>query len=81
MRTTIDRLGRVVVPKAIRDRLQLRGGEVLEVEERDGIVELRPARTEMRVVETPRGPVAQPVTDVPPLTDELVRDTLERVRR
>jgi AbrB family looped-hinge helix DNA binding protein len=81
MKTTIDRLGRVVVPKAIRDRLQLRGGETLEVEERDGIVQLRPASVEMRRAETPEGPVARPVEDVPALGDELVRDTLERVRR
>jgi AbrB family looped-hinge helix DNA binding protein len=81
MKTTIDRLGRVVVPKAIRDHLQLRGGETLEVEERDGVVELRPASVEMRRTGTPEGPVARPVEDVPTLSDELVRDTLERVRR
>jgi AbrB family looped-hinge helix DNA binding protein len=81
MKASIDRLGRVVVPKAIRDRLQLRGGEVLEVEERDGVVELRPAPTEVSVVETPQGPVAEPLDAVSPLTDELVRDVLEQVRR
>ncbi|HUF02205.1 MAG TPA: AbrB/MazE/SpoVT family DNA-binding domain-containing protein [Gaiellaceae bacterium] len=81
MKTTIDRLGRVVVPKPIRERLQLRGGETLEVEERDGVVELRPATAEVAVVETAEGPVAQPSKKLPPLTDELVRDTLDRVRR
>ena len=81
MRTTIDRLGRIVVPKPIRDRLQLRGGEVLEVEERDGVVELRPAPADLTRVETAEGPVAVPVDELPPLTDELVRDTLDRVRR
>lgn len=81
MKTTIDRLGRVVVPKAIRDRLHLRGGEILEVEERDGVVELRPASVEMLRTETPEGPVARPVEEVPALSDDLVRDTLEHVRR
>lgn len=81
MKATIDRLGRVVVPKAIRAKLQLRGGEMLEIEERDGIIELRPAATEVKVVETPQGPVAEPLDDVAPLTDELVRDVLEQVRR
>ena len=81
MQTTIDRLGRVVVPKAIRDHLRLRGGETLEVEERDGVVELRPVPAEMRVAETREGPVADAVADVPPLTDEVVRDTLDHVRR
>jgi AbrB family looped-hinge helix DNA binding protein len=81
MKASIDRLGRVVVPKAIRAKLQLQGGEVLEVEERDGVIELRPATTEVTVVETPQGPVAEPVDSVAPLTDELVRDVLEQVRR
>ena len=81
MKASIDRLGRVVVPKPIRDKLRLRGGETLEVEERDGVIELRPAATEVTVIDTPEGPVASPVANVPPLTDELVRDVLEQVRR
>lgn len=81
MRTTIDRLGRVVVPKPIRDRLQLRGGEALEVEEREGVIELRLAPTAVDIVATREGPVAKPLESLPPLTDEVVRDTLERVRR
>jgi AbrB family looped-hinge helix DNA binding protein len=81
MRTTIDRLGRVVVPKPIRDKLRLAGGETLEVEERDGVIELRPAVAEVAVVETPQGPVAEPLGELPPLTDELVRDVLEQARR
>jgi AbrB family looped-hinge helix DNA binding protein len=81
MRASIDRLGRVVVPKPIRDKLQLRGGETLDVQERDGVIELRPAPVEIMVVETPEGPVVEPVEELPPLTDELVRDVLEQVRR
>ena len=81
MRSTIDRLGRVVVPKPIRDRLHLHGGEALEIDERDGVIEIRPAPTEVAVVDTPEGPVATPRDAVPPLTDALVRDTLDQVRR
>ena len=81
MRATIDRLGRVVVPKRIRDHLHLRGGETLEIEERDGVIELRLAPSAVEVVETPDGPVLRALEDVEPLTDELVRDTLEQVRR
>ncbi len=81
MRATIDRVGRIVVPKAIRDRLQLRGGETLEVEERDGIIELRPIAAELSIVETPEGPVLHAPEGTPPLTDEIVRDVLEQVRR
>ena len=81
MRVTIDRLGRILVPKPVRDRLLLRGGETFELEERDGVLELRPAVMAVKVVETPEGPVLQPLGDVPPLTDAMVRETLERGRR
>jgi AbrB family looped-hinge helix DNA binding protein len=81
MNASIDRLGRVVVPKPIRDKLGLQGGETLEIEERDGVIELRPAPTEMRLVDTPQGPVVAPLEELPPLTDGIVRDVLERVRR
>jgi AbrB family looped-hinge helix DNA binding protein len=71
----------VVVPKPIRDRLQLRGGEAVDVEERDGVIEIRPAPADVSIVETPEGPVAHIQDDIPPLTDEMVRDVLEQVRR
>ncbi len=79
MRTTIDRAGRVVVPKVIRERLQLTGGEV-EIVERDGVVEIRPVADDIDVVETPEGPVASARRARPALTDVIVRETLEAVR-
>jgi len=45
------------------------------------VIELRPVAIEVRIVETPEGFVAEPLEPVVPLTDELVRDTLEQVRR
>jgi AbrB family looped-hinge helix DNA binding protein len=80
MRTTIDTAGRVVVPKPIRERLQLAGGSEVDIEEREGIVEIRPVVGEIDVVETPQGPVAVSREPGPALTDEVVRTTLERVR-
>lgn len=81
MLVPIDRLGRVVVPKAIRDRLRLQGGEVLDIDEHDGVVELRVAATPVDVVQTPEGPVARPKEGSSPLTDDIVREALERGRR
>ena len=81
MRSTIDKFGRIVVPKAIRDRLHLSGGEPLEIEERGGAIEIRVVASDVRVAETPEGPVAIPLAETPPLTDEAVRDVLEQVRR
>jgi AbrB family looped-hinge helix DNA binding protein len=45
MKTTIDAAGRVVVPKAIRDRLALAPGSEIEIEAVADGVFLRPATT------------------------------------
>jgi AbrB family looped-hinge helix DNA binding protein len=42
MRTTVDRFGRVVVPKAMRGRLGLRAGTAIDIEEAEGHLSLRP---------------------------------------
>jgi AbrB family looped-hinge helix DNA binding protein len=81
MRTSIDAAGRIVVPKAIRDRLGLVPGEPLEVREREGRLEIEPAPSPMRLERRRFGAVAVPDAELPPLTDEIVRATLERVRR
>ena len=81
MKATIDAAGRVVVPKALRDRLGLAGGRVLEIQERDGRIEIVPAATPMVLEERDGEPVAVPRDALPPLTDEIVRATLERTRR
>ena len=81
MKTTIDSAGRIVVPKAIREELALYGGQELDVTARDGRLEIKVPPTPMRLEE--RGGVMVAVTDVPllPLTQDLVRETLERIRR
>lgn len=81
MRTTIDRAGRLVVPKPIRDHLRLLGGGPVDVEEHDGTIEVRPVSVEVAIIQTPQGPVASSLSPLPPLTDAMVRDTLERIRR
>lgn len=42
MKTTLDRFGRVVVPKEIRDRLGLRPGAEIEIDEKGNEVVLKP---------------------------------------
>jgi AbrB family looped-hinge helix DNA binding protein len=81
MRTTIDGAGRLVIPKRIRDRLQLVDGAEVEVTEHDGRIEIHPAAAKVRIVETEEGVVAQPLEDLPALTDDIVRATLDSVRR
>jgi AbrB family looped-hinge helix DNA binding protein len=43
-RLTIDSAGRVVIPKPIRDQLDLAPGDTLELESAGGAMTLRPAR-------------------------------------
>lgn len=81
MRITIDSAGRLVVPKSIRDELGLRGGEELEIVERDGRIEIEPVPTPMRLVDRGGVLVAEAEDPLPPLTDEVVRDTVEKTRR
>lgn len=81
MRTAIDSAGRVVIPKSLREALGLVGGQSLEINERDGRLEIVPAPTPMRLVEEDDGVVAVADADMPVLTADMVRDTLERTRR
>jgi AbrB family looped-hinge helix DNA binding protein len=81
MRTTIDAAGRIVVPKPLREELGVKPGQVLELEVRDGHLEVEVAPVEMRLEHRHHGPVAVASEAMPPLKAELVRETLERTRR
>ena len=81
MRTTIDGAGRLVVPKQLRDRLALGEQGVVEIFEHDGVLEIHPVPAEVELRADEDGLVAHAVGDVPPLTDEEVRLTAERLRR
>jgi AbrB family looped-hinge helix DNA binding protein len=81
MRSAIDSAGRLVIPKSLRERLGLTGGQAVEIQERDGRIEIEPVPTAMTLIEGEGGPVAVPEEELPPLTDEIVRTTLERTRR
>lgn len=71
----------MVIPKAIRDRLGLGPGTVVEVAEHGGHVEIAPAEAPIRLVEVEGVLVARSAEELPPLTDEIVRETLEQARR
>jgi AbrB family looped-hinge helix DNA binding protein len=81
MKTTIDRAGRIVVPKPLRDELSLVGGETVELTVRDGRLEVEPLSASMRLESRGRGAAAIPEEDVPPLTADQVRSTLDQTRR
>lgn len=81
MRSTIDSAGRVVIPKVLRERLSIGANQAIEIRECDGRIEIEVVATPMRLEGRPGRVVAVPEQDLPPLTDEVVRATLERTRR
>lgn len=82
MRTTIDRLGRLVIPKSIRDELGLAGGGEVDLTLRNGRVELEPVLPGMKLVERDGFLAAELDTDEqPPMQAAEVRDLLDSARR
>jgi AbrB family looped-hinge helix DNA binding protein len=81
MRIGIDAVGRLVVPKSLRDELGITGPTELEVIARDGVIELALADVPARIENHNGDPVI--VTDAPmkPLTVEDVRSAIDHVRR
>ncbi len=82
MQVVIDRAGRLVIPKAIRDRLGIRGGESLEVVELDGEVRLSRPKGGVELIESEHGILTtRDGGELPGLDAAEVRDLLERTRR
>jgi AbrB family looped-hinge helix DNA binding protein len=80
MQATIDRAGRVVIPKPAREAAGLRAGMKLDVRVRHGVIEIEPAAMPARLV--PKGPllVAEPLGEVEPLTNDVVEQVLTGLR-
>lgn len=81
MMTTIDKAGRVVVPKAMRAALGLVDGGAVEVDLDDGRIVISPAPVPKRIVTRNGRPVVVADGRMPPLTTEMVREVLESIRR
>lgn len=71
----------MVIPKAIREQAGLGAGAEIEVEFRDGRIELEPAGVPMRLVKRRHGATIEPEGEMPRLTSADVRTVLEHVRR
>jgi AbrB family looped-hinge helix DNA binding protein len=81
MVTTIDSAGRIVVPKRLREELGFKPGQELELNAVDGHLEIEHKVTPMRLERRGARLVAVADRDMPTLTAEVVRETLEQVRR
>ena len=77
----IDRAGRLVIPKALRDELAVVPGQPLGAEVRDGRLEIVPRAFEAELVETDGLLVIKPRDSSPLMTAGDVREVLESVRR
>lgn len=70
-----------MIPKAIRDQLGLAPGTVVVVGEHEGHVEIAAAEAPIHLRTVDGVLVASSTDKLPPLTDDIVRETLERTRR
>jgi AbrB family looped-hinge helix DNA binding protein len=78
---TMDTAGRIVVPKALRDRLAIEPGQALRAQVRDGRLEIEPEPIEARLVEVDGILVITPTEHVERATREDVRNLIEDMRR
>lgn len=77
----IDSAGRVVIPKAVRERAGVYGGMVFDIVVRDdAVIELWPAPRAVHIALSDGLPVAIPLEPSDPLTTEVVDATLRRLR-
>jgi len=74
---TVDKAGRLVLPKSVRDELQLGPGDTLELESSEDRVILRPTRGNGRMRKKHGVWVLHGGA---PISPETVRRTIERVR-
>ena len=81
MKISMDSVGRVVVPKALRAELGITGPVELEVVARDGVIELAVADVPAHIEPRDEGPVIVNDAPVKALTVEDVRAAIDRVRR
>ncbi len=82
MSSTIDRSGRVVIPKDVRTRAGLADGGPVDITERDGVIEITPRHVATRLVAGEDGPVIQRSDEHAdsPLDTQTVRAVTESVR-
>lgn len=80
MTTTMDHAGRLVLPKAARDRARLVPGVPLDVRVVDGRIEIEPATARVRLEQRSGFWVARPAEPAPTLTQEQVDHTTDALR-
>jgi AbrB family looped-hinge helix DNA binding protein len=77
----IDRTGRLVIPKEIREEAGIKPGMPLIVSCREGRIEIEPQKRPVRIVKRGRLQIAESVEDGETLTRESVRRAQDRLRK
>ena len=80
MKATIDRSGRIVVPKHIREAAGLTPGAILEIRVVGSHLEIEPAPVPLKLEHRGKLLVAVPQRPQPPLTAEEVEAVATRLR-
>ena len=80
MKTTIDKGGRLVIPKAVRMAVGLEPGAEVELRVVDGRVEIVQAPLDVRFERRGRFLVAVPQESVPTVTAEEIERSLQDLR-
>lgn len=80
MRTTIDKAGRIVVPKVVRDAMGLAPGRRVDIVFTDGRLEISATPVELEMTTVDGLPVLQALEELPPLSADAVRETQESIR-
>lgn len=80
MRVTIDRAGRVVVPKVLREQLHLKPGAQLEATVHGGRLEITPVGPEVVLVEENGRLVATTGEPAPAMTHEELLEAIDQAR-
>jgi AbrB family looped-hinge helix DNA binding protein len=77
-RLTLDKAGRIVLPKSVRDELRLEAGDILELESSNDKIILRPAQANGQLVKEYGVWVFR---SDEPLTEEIVKETSRKIRK
>ena len=80
MKSTIDRAGRIVVPKAIREAAKLRAGTELDIRLVEGRLEIEPAPLRVKLERRGKLLVAVAPAQQPTLTAKDVEETIDSLR-
>jgi AbrB family looped-hinge helix DNA binding protein len=81
MRVAIDAVGRLVIPKPLRDELGVTGATEVELSAADGRLELTVPDVPARVEERDGSPIIVTDERMAPMTVEDTRSAIDRVRR